>query len=82
MDISKVCKHKSHQKTNTNSQKSKQSESRRVFIQFFAHSIFSMFLLFSNVFFIFSQARSNQKTLGSVLNQTTTSIQVKVAIFW
>lgn len=33
MDNSKVCKHKSHQKTNTNSQKSKQSELRGVFIQ-------------------------------------------------
>lgn len=48
MDNSKVCqKHKSHQKTNTNSQKSKQSESWIVFIQF---SVFfsSMFLLFYN----------------------------------
>lgn len=33
MDNSKVCKHKSHQRTNTNSQKSKQSESVQVFIQ-------------------------------------------------
>lgn len=33
MDNSKVCKHKSHQKANTNSQKSKQSESVQVFIQ-------------------------------------------------
>lgn len=71
MDNSKSCKHKNHQKTNTNSQKSKQSECSRVFIQFSMNTKkfpFSMFLLFSNFLSTFHPAPGSLKSKDSGLS--------------